>query len=418
MPRAQVLIPLVLLVGGCSSVVVDHAALDGGTPIVSCDRLLPGPPGTPVSVPGAWPWPKDQIWADAQPLVDRQGNVLQRIVKQELTTLNVWSSGGVLLASTTVSSEQSPVLPLASGWVAVDQHDGPPPLPTFDLLLLGPDAGTRATPSTPGNAIITQDPRGGVVALSLPGGELTAYDDLLQPRWSANVPLVRVALIQEHTTVGVDVSGHVLILFWTTDHPGPLSGVWVSADGEVGPSFVAGQADPNQFLSLEPDANGGLFLRTMQCSGHCVNGWSGRFAALGTVQEQPPTWRVDLVGLDTRLIHGGTGYAVIGGEPTCLSGCPVPPFSLCQIGVFAADGTNCGVIDFGNALRGAPPPPFGQSALVANAGSGPPECVAFLDVGLDGTVTAIVSAQLVHVPCDPETGLCADVVDWFPAYFR
>jgi hypothetical protein len=45
-----------------------------------------GTPGTPVSVPGAWPWPKDEIWADAQPLVDNEGHVLQRVRKQLQTT--------------------------------------------------------------------------------------------------------------------------------------------------------------------------------------------------------------------------------------------------------------------------------------------------------------------------------------------
>src|SRR5262249_56920606 len=31
-----------------------------------------------VAVPGAWPWPKDQIWADAQPLVDRTATSFSR----------------------------------------------------------------------------------------------------------------------------------------------------------------------------------------------------------------------------------------------------------------------------------------------------------------------------------------------------
>jgi hypothetical protein len=418
MARVGASLVLVVMLVGCSSVIQKEGPLDAGTAVISCEELLPGPPGTPVSVPGAWPWPKDEIWADAQPLVDNEGHVLQRVRKQLQTTLNVWSPGGALLASTTVPVEQTPQFSLASGFLAVEEQDAPPP-PSFDLLLFEPDGGTHATPTKEGSPLVVQDPRGGVVALSLTSGELTAFDDLLQARWSVQIPIpLGLAFLREHTTVGVDVSGHVLILFWTMDIPGPLGGVWVTADGEVRPSFVAGVADPSELLSLEPDARGGLFVRTTRCTGHCVKGWSGRFGALSTAHEQPPGWRVDLVGLDTRLIRGGAGYAVIGGEPTCLSGCPVPPFAMCQIAVFAVDGTRCGVIDFADALRGAPVPPFGRSAVLANAGSGRPECSASLDVGLDGTVTAVVSAQLVQVPCDPESTFCADIVDWFPAYFR
>jgi hypothetical protein len=408
---ASVLVAAMLV--ACSSAIGEQGALDAGLTVVSCSDLLPQPPGTPVSVPGGWPWPKDQIWIDVQPLVDREGNVLQRIQKQMQTTLNTWSTGGALLASTTVPTDQTPEWPVASGFVAIEEQNGPPPLPTFDLLLLEPDGSTRRTPISEGSPLVAQDPRGGVVALSSPSGQLTAYDDSLQARWSSQVPQATGP-----AALGVDVSGHVLVLFSTTETPGPLSGVWVSADGKVGPTFVAGQFDPHEQLSLEPDANGGLFVRTMSCNGHCGERWTGRIGPLSPVQEQPPQWREELVGLSSRLIHGGTGYAVIGGEPSCLSGCTVPPFSSCQIGIFSRDGTKCGVIDFGDALRGAPPPPFARDGLMANAGSGPPECVAFLDVGLDGTVTAIVSAQLVHVPCDPETALCADVVDWFPAYLR
>jgi len=410
---------LAALLVGCSNLGREQSALDAGATVVSCGELLPEPPGTPVSVPGAWPWPKDEIWADAQPLVDQEGNVLQRIRKQLLTTLNVWSPGGALRASTTVPVEQTPELPVASGFVAIEEQSGPPPLPTFDLVLFEPDGGTRATPTRQGSPLVARDPRGGLVTLSLANGELTAFDDLLQPRWSVQAPVLPEGglLMSDRTTLGVDVSGHVLILFWTRDRPGPLGGVWVTRDGEVRPTFVAGTADPNNVLSLEPDANGGLFVRTTRCTGHCGDSWSGRFGALSSVQEEPPAWMVNLVGLETRLIHGRTGYAVLGADPDCISGCGVPPFSVCQIAVFAADGTKCGVIDFADALRTAPLPPFARAAGMANAGSGAPECFADLDVGLDGTVTAVVSAQLVRVPCDPETLLCADVVDWFPAYF-
>jgi hypothetical protein len=374
---------------------------DGGPVVDPCAGLRPKPPGAPVSVATDDPLLAAYLIA-LQPISDGEGNVLLAI-EGHFTTLELSvrsPDGGVLGTSASYGNID---IPLPSGFAGVRTNPvQPEPDLTFDVWMLQPDGGNRSTPKEPGIAIEARDPRAGLAVLGLRTKTLTDYDGTLDVRWRTPLPLSD-APDPSLTTVGVDVGGNALVLYWKGNEDAGVAGIWVDASGDASAPFDAAPSNHFFTYALVPAVEGGLFLRQTDCSGEtCILRWIARFAPLSTVPEPVPAWLLARPNSGIGFIHGHSAYAVGG---TSLA--------LCTLEVVAADGTSCGVADFSAQLAGDG---HGASRLSApNAGSGA-LCSASLDVGLDGTVTSV--RRGTGSDCAPVTNTCRAFWDWFPAYFR
>ena len=372
------------------------AGPDAGTqPVQSsnpCDGLVPSPPGRPVTVKSSLALSAGALGA----LGDGEGNVLTGSESKFASVgYRIYSSDGRPLADQGFPPEGGGLtIPLASGFAGIARLTF---ADNFTLLRVLPDGGVTVLPNS---GVAVADPRGGLVLFG--DGVLTAYDDALNPRWAASVPLPSQ---QQVFGMAVDVTGNVLLLLGMNAHVFDLGGFWVDAAGNPGMAFLVapGVVIDEDSFSLAPDVRGGLFLWHRACRGTapCTSEWQGRYPALATTLEAAPGWLSSRPLVALRPLEGKTAYA--------LTGIPVPE---CAFEVVTADGVSCGFADFSAALATSALMP---ANLLANAGAGFP-CRAALNIGRDGTVLSLRSRD-TGLPCTSDSQ-CPVLYDWFPGYFR
>jgi hypothetical protein len=324
-------------------------------------------------------------------VVDRQGSLLLATTAgADELTYEIRGGGGMPNGFGTSSGSAD--IGLEGGFAGVRNDFTAAPGPTFDVQRISYWGFVVATQPSPGVALGAPDPRGGLVVLGLQGPTLTAYDDAIVPRWNATVP-IPAGFPLNLIWLGVDRTGNTLVLLPWFGVPGPLKGVWITAAGQPGPLFDASPRSHGSYV-LAPAVEGGFLIRADDCDGSgCTRTWTGRIAALSSRVEPVPAWLAARTGTELRLVHGGAGYGVFGEQ-----------LPSCSVEVVAPDGTSCGSADF--------------SALPSEiAGVGqvwePGPCEASLDIASEGTVTLLRKQR-----CDPQTGDCTVLWNWFFRYFR
>jgi hypothetical protein len=290
-------------------------------------------------------------------------------------------------------------IPLASGFAGIASlayGDNP------TLLRVLPDGGVTILPNS---GVAVADPRGGLVLFG--DGVLTAYDDELNPRWAAALPLPSSQVVNG---LAVDVTGNVLVLLGMNAKVFDLGGLWVDAAGHPGMAFqiTKGVVIDEDSFSLAPDVRGGLFLSHRACRGTapCISEWQGRYPALSTTLEAAPGWLGSRPLAALSPLQGKAAYAL---GTLAAEGRPVPE---CAFEVVTADGVSCGFADFSAALAISNVPPVNP---MADAGAGSP-CRAVLNIGRDGTVLSLRTRE-TGLTCTSDSE-CPVSYDWFPGYFH